>query len=71
MRWKYEPDIPDDVLQFACCDVDSRGVTYADGKSFVGRLDGKLSAVDVKTGAELRLHGVRSWRTPGCEELVQ
>jgi PQQ-dependent dehydrogenase (methanol/ethanol family) len=52
-RWKYEPDIPDDVLQFACCDVNSRGVTYADGKIFVGRLDGKLSALDAKTGKEL------------------
>ena len=41
-KWKYEPDIPDDVLQFACCDVNSRGVTYADGKIFVGRLDGTL-----------------------------
>jgi alcohol dehydrogenase (cytochrome c) len=52
-KWKYEPDIPDDVLQFACCDVDSRGVTFADGKIFVGRLDGKLSALDAKTGKEL------------------
>ena len=43
-KWTYEPDIPDDVLQYACCDVNNRGVTYADGKIFVGRLDGKLSA---------------------------
>ena len=52
-RWKYEPDIPDDVLQYACCDVNSRGVTFADGKIFVGRLDGKLAALDAKTGKEL------------------
>ncbi len=52
-KWVYEPDIPDDVLQYACCDVNSRGVTYADGKIFVGRLDGNLSAVDAKTGKEL------------------
>lgn len=53
MKWKYEPEIPDDVLQYACCDVNSRGITYADGKIFVGRLDGKLSAVDAATGKEL------------------
>ena len=53
MKWKYEPDIPDDVLQYACCDVDNRGVTYADGKIFVGRLDGHLVALDAKTGKEL------------------
>ncbi len=52
-KWVYEPDIADDVLQYACCDVNSRGVTYADGKIFVGRLDGNLSAVDASTGKEL------------------
>ena len=52
-KWTYEPDMPDDTLQFACCDVDSRGVAYADGKIFVGRLDGKLVALDAKTGKEL------------------
>lgn len=53
LKWKYEPDIPDDTMQFACCDVNSRGVTYADGKLFIGRLDGVLAAVDAKTGQEL------------------
>jgi alcohol dehydrogenase (cytochrome c) len=53
IKWVYEPEIPEDVLQFACCDVNSRGVTHADGKLFVGRLDGKLSALDAKTGKEL------------------
>ena len=41
------------MLQYACCDVNSRGVTYADGKIFVGRLDGKLVALDAETGKEL------------------
>jgi len=53
IKWRYEPDVPDDVLQFACCDVNSRGVAYANGKIFVGRLDGKLVALDAKTGKEL------------------
>ena len=52
-KWTYEPDMPDDTLQFACCDVDSRGLAYADGKIFVGRLDGKLIALDANTGKEL------------------
>jgi len=52
-KWTYEPEIPDDVLQFACCDVNNRGVTFGDGKIFVGRLDGKLAAVDAKTGKEV------------------
>ena len=52
-KWLYQPDIPDDVLQYACCDVNNRGVSYADGKIFVGRLDGKLTALDAATGKEL------------------
>ncbi|WP_198031154.1 PQQ-dependent dehydrogenase, methanol/ethanol family [Bradyrhizobium sp. th.b2] len=52
-KWTWQPDIPDDVLQYACCDVNSRGVSYADGKLFVGRLDGKLTALDAETGKEL------------------
>jgi PQQ-dependent dehydrogenase (methanol/ethanol family) len=52
-KWNYQPDIPDDVLQYACCDVDSRGIAYADGKLFVGLLNGKLAAVDAHTGKEL------------------
>jgi alcohol dehydrogenase (cytochrome c) len=52
-KWTYQPDVPDDTLQYACCDVNNRGVTYAEGKIFVGRLDGKLSAVDSATGKEL------------------
>ncbi len=52
-KWTWEPEIPDDVMQFACCDVVTRGVTYDNGKIFVGRLDGKLTALDAKTGKEL------------------
>ena len=35
IKWAYQPDIPDDVLQYTCCDVDNRGVTVADGKVLV------------------------------------
>jgi PQQ-dependent dehydrogenase (methanol/ethanol family) len=52
-KWTYEPEIPDDVLQYACCDVNNRGVTFADGKILVGRLDGKLTALDAATGKAL------------------
>lgn len=52
-KWTYEPDMPDDVLQYACCDVNNRGVAYAEDKIFIGRLDGKLTALDAATGKEL------------------
>lgn len=53
LRWRYEPDLPGDTMQYGCCDVVSRGVSYGDGKIFVGRLDGHLVALDAKTGKEL------------------
>ena len=52
-KWVYEPEIPDDVMQYGCCDVQNRGAAYADGKLFIGRLDGKLTALDAATGKEL------------------
>ena len=53
IKWQYEPDMPGDVMQYGCCDVVSRGVSYGDGKIFVGQLDGQLAALDAKTGKEL------------------
>lgn len=53
VKWRYSPELPKNVDQFACCDVNSRGVTYANGKIFFGRLDAKMTALDAKTGKEL------------------
>jgi alcohol dehydrogenase (cytochrome c) len=53
MRWQYQPIIAEDVEPFVCCDLDSRGVTYADGKILFGTLDGRLIALDAKTGKEV------------------
>jgi alcohol dehydrogenase (cytochrome c) len=53
IKWQYQPELPDDMIQFACCDVDTRGVAYADGKIFVGRLDSHLVALDAGTGKQL------------------
>lgn len=53
VRWQYSPDIPKGIDQYACCDVNNRGVAVNDGKVFVGRLDAHVVALDVKTGKEL------------------
>ena len=53
IRWQYQPVIAEDVEPFVCCDLDSRGVTYADGKILFGTLDGRLIALDAKTGKEV------------------
>jgi PQQ-dependent dehydrogenase (methanol/ethanol family) len=53
VKWKYEPELPNDYFATVCCGLDSRGVAYANGKLFVGRLDAKLVALDANTGKEL------------------
>jgi alcohol dehydrogenase (cytochrome c) len=53
VRWKYSPEVPKGIDQYACCDVNNRGVAYNDGKVFVGRLDAHVAALDAKTGKEL------------------
>ncbi len=53
VKWKYSPEVPKGIDQYACCDVNNRGVAYNDGKIFVGRLDAHVAALDAKTGKEL------------------
>jgi PQQ-dependent dehydrogenase (methanol/ethanol family) len=57
VKWRYSPEVPAGIDQFACCDVNNRGVAYANGKVFLGRLDGHLVALDAKDGKEV-------WKTP-------
>jgi alcohol dehydrogenase (cytochrome c) len=53
IKWTYQPEIPKGIDQYACCDVNNRGVAYNDGKIFLGRLDANIVALDAKTGKEL------------------
>jgi len=53
VRWRYSPEVPAGIEQYACCDVNNRGVAHANGKIFLGRLDGHLVALDARTGKEL------------------
>jgi alcohol dehydrogenase (cytochrome c) len=50
MKWQYQPDVAEDVQPFVCCDLDSRGVSFADGKILFSQLDGFLTALDAQTG---------------------
>jgi len=61
-KWKYEPELPNDYFATVCCGLDSRGVAYANGKVFVGRLDAKLAALDANTGKELWVATVQDYK---------
>jgi quinohemoprotein ethanol dehydrogenase len=51
--WSYDPQIKGRVGFDACCDVVTRGVAVADGKVFLGALDGRLIALDQRSGKPL------------------
>lgn len=51
--WIYDPETPRSRGQYACCDVPNRGVAVYDGKVYVATLDGRLIALDARTGREL------------------
>lgn len=51
IRWTYDPKVARERALFICCDVVNRGVAFYHGKVYVGTLDGRLIALDEKTGA--------------------
>jgi PQQ-dependent dehydrogenase (methanol/ethanol family) len=50
IKWQYHPEVAEDVEPYVCCDLDSRGVSFADGKILFSQLDGQLVALDAGTG---------------------
>jgi quinohemoprotein ethanol dehydrogenase len=51
LLWTYDPKVSRERAYFICCDVVNRGVALLRGKVYVGTLDGRLIALDKRTGA--------------------
>jgi PQQ-dependent dehydrogenase (methanol/ethanol family) len=49
--WKYDPKVPGETGFNACCDVVNRGAAIWKGRIYVGTIDGRLIALDARTGA--------------------
>jgi len=52
-RWSYDPQVPRELGVNGCCDVVSRGIAAWNGKIYVATFDGRLIAVDAKTGKDV------------------
>ena len=50
LLWAYDPKVDRAKGADACCDVVNRGVAAWNGKIYLGALDGRLIALDGKTG---------------------
>ena len=48
--WRYDPAVPKEHAKFVCCDVVNRGVALYHDKVYVGTIDGRLVALDRRTG---------------------
>lgn len=50
LKWEYDPKVPREKLVEVCCDAVNRGVALYGDKVYVGTIDGRLVALDQKTG---------------------
>jgi quinohemoprotein ethanol dehydrogenase len=50
LLWKYDPDVPREWLRQGCCKAVNRGVALWKDKVYVGAFDGRLIALDARTG---------------------
>lgn len=50
LKWAYDPEVPRSKLVEVCCDAVNRGVALYGDKVYVATLDGRLVALDQKTG---------------------
>jgi quinohemoprotein ethanol dehydrogenase len=73
--WYFEPEIDPRAWRAACCDAVNRGVAVKDGTVFVAALDGRLYALDAKTGKakwsvdSIADHG-RGYASTGAPEVA-
>src|SRR4051812_32433231 len=53
LLWKFDPQNAGEKGVHACCDVVNRGVAVSQGRVFVGTIDGRLIALDARSGKKL------------------
>lgn len=53
LLWAYDPKVPGKTAVYACCDVVNRGVAAWKGRVFLGTLDGRLVALDARSGSRV------------------
>jgi quinohemoprotein ethanol dehydrogenase len=51
LLWAYDPKVPGEFAGRGCCDVVNRGLAAWNGKVYVSSYDGRLIALDARTGA--------------------
>jgi quinohemoprotein ethanol dehydrogenase len=53
LLWEYNPKTPGQWIRNVCCGIVNRGIAAWNGKIYLGTLDGRLVAIDARTGKEV------------------
>jgi quinohemoprotein ethanol dehydrogenase len=73
--WTFDPEVPRETLVKGCCDAVSRGVAFWNGMIFVATFDGRLIALDAKTGAKrwsvLTVDPKQSYTITGAPRVIR
>ena len=64
ITWEFRPDVDREASLLACCNAQTRGLQYAEGKIFFHTLDGQVFALDADTGEAL-------WRSIGADVTIR
>jgi quinohemoprotein ethanol dehydrogenase len=51
--WTYDPKVEPQWARYACCGPSTRGLALWKGKVYIAALDGRLIALDARTGREI------------------
>ncbi len=73
--WRYDPQIDRAVARRVCCDAVNRGVAAWNGRLYLGTLDGRLIAIDGRTGAkiweQMTVDPARPYTITGAPRIVK
>jgi quinohemoprotein ethanol dehydrogenase len=72
--WNFDPKVPGQTGIKGCCDVVNRGVAAFEGRIYVGAYDGRLIALDAKTGkviwSVLTVDPTRAYTSTGAPRIA-
>lgn len=74
LLWQFDPEVPRKTGVKSCCDSVNRGAAYLNGKVYVGTIDGRLIALDARTGKQvwsiLTVDQSKSYTIGGAPRIV-
>jgi alcohol dehydrogenase (cytochrome c)/quinohemoprotein ethanol dehydrogenase len=74
LLWQFDPEVPRKTGVKSCCDSVNRGAAYWSGKIYVGTIDGRLIALDARSGRQVwsivTVDQSRSYTIGGAPRIV-